>query len=289
LTHSRAISRWSEKTGVSINVFGIDIEPSTKEPFEKSFKHFNWSPSLDAIEPNLSFDLAVIATPIATIARDTVLTCRTLNINKVVIEKPAARTLEELNALKESPYVGYRAIVGFPRPSLPSSIALRDIIKSYGQEEEWNIEIQYGGSVLNILSHFLNLIEFLFEPFELTSFEFDADQFLRASFKSRTGRIAIKTIQYSETNDEKNSIFIQGPLTIHYTNSGRKIWIENPDGTKGIELTNIDFQKEINQMIGNFGNQYLDWALKESANHFTPLTSVSLFETLRLADEINVK
>jgi hypothetical protein len=287
LTHLRAIILWSKQTNTNINLFGVDINPNTREPFLNSFNSSQWSSNLDLIDSNTRFDLAVIATPITTIALDALRASRVLKINKYVIEKPAARNLVELNELAALPFANDDLIVGFPRPSLPSSLSLRKLIDSYGKEEVWRVEIRYGGSVLNILSHFLNLIEFIFEPIELSTFSFTKSKFLRASFKSSSGRILVETFQYSDKNDENNSMHIVGPRKISYTNSGRRIYAEAPLGIGEGDLTQVNFEKEISQMIGKFAEGYLNWAINGKECQFTRLTSLTLHETIRLAELTN--
>ena len=289
LTHARAINSWSKSTNTAINVVGVDLDPDTQKPFNEIFNSSQWFPNIELLKSKRSFDLAIIATPIATIAHDTYQAYKNLNIKKLLIEKPAATSMTELETLISLPRSETDFIVGFPRPLLPSSSYLRDQIKSFGEDEIWRVDIYYGGSVLNILSHFLNLIEFLIEPFHLESFSFTLDEYLHAIFKSKTGRLLIHTHQYSESNDEKNEIYIKGPISISYTNSGRDIRIVNSREEMNIDLLGIDFQQEVSQMIGIFGNEYLRWASTGEESHFTHLASSSLVETIRLAEAVNVK
>lgn len=289
LTHARAISTWSKSTNTVINVVGVDPDIETQKPFKTIFSSSQWFSKIDQLNSTKKFDLAIIATPIATIAHDTYQACENLEISKFVIEKPAAKSVAELEALITLPQSETNFIVGFPRPSLPSSIQLRDMIRSIGENEIWKVDIYYGGSVLNILSHFLNLIEFLIEPFKLESFLFTQDKYLKAVFKSETGRLLIHTHQYSEMNDEKNEMFIEGPFSISYTNSGRVIKIGNNSNAINANFENIDFQQEVSQMVGNFGNKYLRWASVGEKSEFTLLNSSALLETIKLAEAINVR
>lgn len=289
LTHTRAIDTWSEVTKFSVDVTGVDPDPETQEPLKKIFKSSQWFASMELLEFEKSFDLAIIATPISTIAFDTIQACERLNIKNVVIEKPAAKSLLELETLISLPGADTNFIVGFPRPFLPSSNYLKERIQSFGEEQAWKVDIHYGGSVLNILSHFLNLVEFLIEPFELESYKFDVNKYLIAIFKSETGRLEIRTHQYSKFNDEKNEIFIAGPINISYTNSGRDFRIDEFQGSSKGDPVRIDCHEEISQMVGVFGNTYLRWASSGVKSNFTYLTSSSLLETIRLAEAENVR
>jgi predicted dehydrogenase len=284
LTHTRAISEWAKGTRTTVNVVGIDPQPQTKAPFKEIFTSNEWYAYLSDLEIRRPFDLAIVATPISTIAQDVLQACQYLEIKKLVIEKPAAKNLAELETLVSIPGAKDNFIVGFPRPSLPSSIFLRDQIRMLGENEFWKVDIYYGGSVLNILSHFLNLTEFLFGPFQLDSFRFDSDNYLNAVFKSDSGKLSIHTHQHSESNNEKNEIYVKGPITICYTNSGRNISVGNLNEEATKSISKMNFQNEILQMIGNFGSRYLRWAALNEESEFTYLASTSLKQTIRLEE-----
>ena len=289
LTHTRAISDWAKKTNTAINVVGIDPQPQTEALFKEIFTSNEWYANIDDLEIKRSFDLAIVATPISTIAEDVLQVCRYLDVKKVVIEKPAAKNLAELEALVSIPSAEGNFIVGFPRPSLPSSIFLRNQIRMLGKNEFWKVDIYYGGSVLNILSHFLNLTEFLFGPFRLDSFRFTSDNYLNAVFISDSGKLVVHTHQHSESNNEKNEIYVKGPITISYTNSGRDISVGNLNEEATRSISKMNFHNEISQMIGHFGNRYLRWAALNEVSEFTHLTATSLEQTIRLEEVANVR
>lgn len=289
LTHTRAIESWAKRTKTTVNMVGVDFDPETEKPFSKIFDSSQWFPNIDLVDSNVNFDLAIIATPIASISHDTIQAYKSLNISKILVEKPAAKTKAELDKLTLISESCDNFIVGFPRPLLVSSNYLKNLIQSYGEDEIWNVDIYYGGGVLNILSHFLNLIEFLIEPFLLVSFSFTPDGYLNAEFKSNNGRLIINTHQYSKINDERNRIHIQGPIIISYNNSGRDIQINDSRDTTHFDLAAINTHEEISQMIGNFGEKYLRWASYGEKSAFTYLSSSSLIETIKLAEGENVE
>ena len=288
LTHARAIDSWSKSTKTPVNIVGVDVNEKTKEPFYNLFKSGEWFPSISSIETKKHFDLAIIATPISSIAQDTFNVCTSLEVNKFVIEKPAASNLTELKTLMTLPKSETNFIVGFPRPALPSSSYLKTLIESFGKSENWEVDIYYAGTILNILSHFLNLVEFLIEPFTLDSYSYSTDGFLQARFISSSGRLLIRTHQYGNINDEANKIYIEGPISIFYSRSGRSIEITPKSRKLEQELVESDYNQEISSMIGNFANKYMSWVSLNEANLFTHLNSVSLIETIRLAEAVNV-
>ena len=289
LTHTRAISQWARETSTAVNVVGIDPQPQTKALVQEIFTRNEWYANFSDLEIRRSFDLAIVATPISTIAQDVLDVWSYLDIKKVVIEKPAAKNLAELEALISIPGAKDNFIVGFPRPSLPSSIFLREQIRILGENEFWKVDIYYGGSVLNILSHFLNLTEFLFGPFRLDSFRFTSDGYLNAVFTSDSGNLVVHTHQHSESNNEKNEIYVEGPVTISYTNSGRDIRVGNLNEEATKSISKINFHNEISHMIGFFGEKYLRWASINEQSEFTHLTSTSLKQTIRLGEVAYVR
>ena len=205
----------------------------------------------------------------------------------MVIEKPAAKSLAELATLNYLNDSEKKFIVGFPRPSLQSSNNIKELIKVFGESDTWRVDIYYGGGVLNILSHFLNLVEFFFSTFELESHSLDNEGNLHAEFKSTDGTLNISTHKYSDRNDEKNRIEILGPLRISYLNSGREIRIYRFDsqGKEVFEL--IDAREEISQMIGVFGNDYMNWAVYSKSFNNTNINSNALYQTIKLSEVSN--
>ena len=287
LTHLKAIRNWEANSQHELELFGIDSDKSTEKTFKKIVPDGIWLSSFENLAGEKPFNLAVIATPIHSIAANVLDLCKKLEIQKVVIEKPAAKSLGELSTLNYLNDSENKFIVGFPRPSLRSSNYLRESIKVFGESETWKVDIYYGGGVLNILSHFLNLVEFFFSTFDLESHSLDNEGNLHAEFKSKDGSLNISTHKYSDRNDEKNRIEILGPLRISYLNSGREIRIYRFDsqGKEVFEL--IDAREEISQMIGVFGNDYMNWAVYSKSFNNTNINSNALYQTIKLSEVSN--
>jgi len=287
LTHLKAIRNWEANSKYKLEVFGIDSDISTEETFNKLVPEGIWLNSYETLESGLPFDLAIIATPIYSITANVLDLCKKLEIQKVVIEKPAAKSLAELASLNYLNDSENKFIVGFPRPSLRSSNYIRESIKVFGESVTWKVDIYYGGGVLNILSHFLNLVEFFFSTFDLESHSLDNEGNLHAEFKSAEGTLNISTHKYSDRNDEKNRIEILGPIRISYLNSGREIRIYRFDSQGNEFLEVIDSSEEISQMIGVFGSDYMNWAVYNMGFNYTSLNSNALYQTIKLSEASN--
>jgi predicted dehydrogenase len=287
LTHLRAIRNWEANSKNKLEMFGIDSDISTEGTFKKLVPEGIWLNTYETLESEQPFDLAIIATPIHSIAANVLELCKKLEIHKVVIEKPAAKSLAELASLNCLNDSENKFIVGFPRPSLRSSNYIRESIKVFGESVTWKVDIYYGGGVLNILSHFLNLVEFFFSTFELESHFLDNQGNLQAEFKSADGTLNISTHKYSDRNDENNRIEILGPLRISYLNSGREIRIYRFDSQGKENFESIDTREEISSMIGVFGNDYMNWAVYSKGFNNTNLNSNALYQTIKLSEVSN--
>ena len=286
LSHLKSIVTWEQKTNIKCEIIGIDLRPETKKDFNTIAPNGIWLNSINEARNLKNVNLAIVATPILTITQDVLDLHRVLAIRKIVVEKPAAKSIKELNLLKNLEYDGTKLLVAFPRPHLESSLHIKNLVKSYGKSQNWEIKIMYGGTIMNILSHFLNLVEYWFGEFNYSLHYFDTNGNLNAEFNSKDGRIKIITKNYSKINDENNFIEISGPVNISYVSSGRKIYVKSsPSNLKGIDNF-LDCSSDIEQMIGISGSNYFHWALGGELG-VTKISSNALYETIKLADSIN--
>ncbi len=284
LTHARAIKNWGNKSNCRLNVFGIDSNHQSEDFFSSLFPNGNWFADLTKLDRALPIDLAIIATPISTIAADTIRVTETLNIKKLLIEKPACKSNSELKELQNMNLSSENIIVGFPRTLLNSSALIRSTIQNFGKESKWEVHIYYGGTVLNILSHFLDLTEYIFGEYFLLSYRRTSDRFLEAEFVSQNQNVVIISHQYAHLNDELNKIEIFGPVRISYLQSGRRLIIDGKNRTPVVDIVDLDLESEIASMIGNFANFYLPWSILGAPNEFTRLTSNALQEIIKLGE-----
>jgi predicted dehydrogenase len=285
LTHTRGINNWSNVTGTDVDLHGVDTDPGTKKIFLKTSPSASWSESYVGLS-EYEFNLAIVATPIPYLVNTVEEILAHTTVKRFVVEKPGADSLTTLLQLQNLLNLEGRAIVGFPRPSLPSTRYLKDIVSKF-PNESWEVEIHFSGSVLNILSHFLNFTKHLFGDFSLLEFHFNRLNLLEAIFSSADGKLSIKTFQYGDKNDERNRIEVFGPISISYTESGRRIEIRGKSKKDRISYITMDSNGEIQQMLGYFAFDYMQWSLNSCEENFTKINSSTLYETIRLAEEIN--
>ena len=284
LTHLKGITNWGIKTNKNYKTIGIDINPRTRSAFYNLVPNGLWYANVNDISPDIKIDLAIIATPINYISALTIKVFELLRPSYLVVEKPAASSTIELKSLQSIRDLHSNAIVGFPRTFLESSEHLKRIFDDFDYKQKWQIEINYGGSVLNILSHFINLVEYFLGTFDYQSHFHDKDGYLHASFQSHDELITINTKQYSKFNDEKCQIIFKGPVVVKYIESGRKIEIYKSTNILDSANQVMDCRNEISQMIGIFAENYLNWFQTGVMKRSTKLGSNALFQTIKLSE-----
>jgi predicted dehydrogenase len=284
LTHLKAITNWGIKKDKNYKIIGIDTNPTTRSSFYELAPNGLWYENIDDISPETKIDLAIIATPINYISALTIKLFELLRPSYLVVEKPAASSTLEIKSFQSIRGLNSNAIVGFPRTFLESSEHLKRIFDNFDNKQKWNIEINYGGSVLNILSHFINLVEYFFGAFYYQSHFHDKDGYLHASFQSQDKLVNVNTKQYSKFNDEKCQIIFKGPLVVNYKESGRKIEIYKSTNILDSANQVMDCRNEISQMIGIFAENYLNWCQTGVIKRPTKLDSNALIQTIKLSE-----
>lgn len=287
LSHLKSILMWEQKTQVKCEIVGIDTRTETKKDFYAIAPNGMWLSSINEAKDFENFDLAIVATPIASIAQDVLDLQKKVEISKFVVEKPAAKSLVELKSIQKMAFYGSQILVAFPRPHLNSSLYIKNLIESYGNSQKWWIKISYGGTILNILSHFLNLVEFWFGEFKYSFHYLDKSSNLNVEFHSEDGRFSILVENYSKINDEKSLIKILGPINILYNKSGREIQVQSNTSTLHEIDTFLNCSSEIEKMVGISDSNYLYWALGSKDMQITKINSKALYETISLSDKVN--
>jgi predicted dehydrogenase len=284
LTHLKAITNWGIKMNKNYKIIGIDTNPSTRSAFNSLVPNGLWYENIDDVSPDTNIDLAIIAPPINYISELTIKIFEFLRPSYLVVEKPAASSTIEIKSLQSIRDLSSNTIVGFPRTFLESSEYLKRIFADFDYKQNWQIEINYGGSVLNILSHFINLVEYFFGTFDYQSHFHDKEGYLHASFQSQDKLITVNTKQYSKFNDEKCQIIFKGPVVVRYKESGRKIEIYKSTNILDSANQVMDCRNEISQMIGIFAENYLNWFQTGIIKSPTKLDSNALFQTIKLSE-----
>ena len=203
LTHLKAINNVIPK-GENV-VYGFDISKSTREILNKNYPAINWAVSLMDLS-NVLFENVIIATPIEEIHKTVQDVLNKISFVNLVIEKPGAANSSEYKQLIELVRnQGKRIMIAFPRRSLPSSLFIKSSLESCRSTSYWEISIQYSGSPKNILSHFIDLIDYWF-PDKKFILNFKGNSFVGEQKSERLSENTINIKQTSDKYDEKFAV-----------------------------------------------------------------------------------
>jgi predicted dehydrogenase len=254
-SHLFAIRQYGRLHGLDFEIFAVDLNPERLKLVADLFSEIKCFRSLDELTTK-KFDIAVNATPISESLRVTKEIIDKFEIKRLYVEKPAAANLTEVeifNNLSES-FGGIRIL--YPRRCLSSTNFIKSKIKA-ASPEDWKVDIFYSGSRINILTHFLDFLDYIFD--------FSSD-----SIKSNVILSSVTNTALENQND--HALFIKGPISIDYLNGGSNLKFS------GITQNEVefDFSIQIVQQVMHSAFTYLDIELFGKENEIFP-TSISGF------------
>lgn len=190
-----------------------------------------------------------------------------LDFDKVVVEKPVFESILEVNSMDKSLLRNSSVRVAYPRRCLPSTAVLKDLLSLNRVDARWRGELSFEGSLTNIASHFLDLLEYLFScQFEF--FPTEAIGFMYCAV-SEQPNLEIKINRISDRNTENSSMLLKGNLQVDYSNSGRKIVCD----INGIKF-NLSTQLEIDNMLMYEAMDYLNWTFNGTKSKLPMISEV---------------
>jgi hypothetical protein len=142
---------------------------------------------------------------------------------------------------------------------------LKDLVNQVNQADTWTVDLQVGGDMLNIGSHFLDLIYFLFGEFEISEY-YKKNNFVK--MKAHSVNLNLSISQNSEKNNEQTSFEALGPINFSYQMAGRKIDLFHIDIR---ESWSFDTFFEIEGMIGFEAIDYVGWVVNNSESKLPKL------------------
>lgn len=236
-------------SSVNLDVYAVDPSVDTHKPISAVFPSIRIFDSLDDV-PRLFFDIILICTPIPILGDLALEVISKFRFRQLLIEKPGAHSAKKASELNVAlAKVEYPSIL-FSKRALPSTIFLQKQLSGF-LSADWKVKINYSGSPENILSHFVDLLEFLF--------------FVDAS-KSVFEVLDVVVCQTSTVNQGDHEILIEGPISIIYGSGGKYVTLISTDGTSQV----FDFADEVERQIWYTAKAYFGAAL-------SPAVTVSPF------------
>jgi predicted dehydrogenase len=279
-THLSGILEFAEKHNESIQVYGVDPNQDKREEFVLTSSDLG-TETFSGVEllPDVLFDLVLICCPMQTLQSELKKVLIFLRFSKILIEKPGAISVSQVREFENLELNKDGIVIGYPRRCLPSLIRVREELSLF-LDEDWKVNITYSGETLNILSHFLDLVEYILGEFELfTMSGKSGDYFFEGKgVKNPKSRITIR--QTSEQNRNDHTITFSGPRSLSYDESANFfLRCASDSGVPAI----IGHKSELDAMIQLECEDYLAWAFygheSKLANGFS-LTFFSLLVAL---------
>ncbi len=248
-SHLFAIRQYGLLHGLDFEIFAVDPNPDRVQLVTDLFSEIKCFRNLGEV-PTKMFDIAINATPISESLRVTKEIIDTFEITQLYVEKPAAADLVEVEIFNNlSKSVGGIRIL-YPRRCLSSSNFIKSKIMA-SPTEEWKVDIFYSGSRINILTHFLDFIDYIFD--------FSSD-----SIKSNVIINGITNTAVENQND--HALFIKGPISIDYLNGGANLKFTDAYQNE----LEYDFSIQVVQQVMHSAFTYLDIELFGKENLIFP-------------------
>lgn len=255
LTHYKGLITAAKVNNLEIDITGIDPVLEKRLLFEEKVGYASSYDSLEKL-PSKKFDLVIFACPTTKLVQIFLESQEMLDFQKAIIEKPIAATLEQYENLDKYRRRDIEIRVGFPRRTIPSTHYLRNILQKESKDSMFRVKLLVGGNILNIGSHFLDLIYFLFGNYQINDY-WEKYNFVRLSASNPNLELVVE--QNSYDNNERSEISVRGAMNFTYRLSGRRIEFFNPDLMNGWVY---DAASEIQGMLGFEAIDYVGWAAK---------------------------
>ena len=255
LTHYKGLITAAKVNNLKIEITGVDPVPQKRLLFEEKVGYANTYDSLKQL-PRKKFDLVIFACPTSELVQVFLESQEILEFQKAIIEKPIAATLEQYENLDKYRRRDIEVRVGFPRRTIPSTHYLRSILQKESKEVMYRVKLQVGGNILNIGSHFLDLIHFLFGSYQIDDYW---EKYNFVGLRASNANLELLVEQNSHENNEQSEISVRGDINVTCKLAGRRLEFLDPDFMNGWVY---DATSEIQGMLGFEAIDYLGWAAK---------------------------
>lgn len=257
-SHLFAIHKYAELNVVQIKVFCIEPNPVAR------MRALNIFPELFIVAdikhlPTREFDVVVNAVPIEYLHENTARIVENINFGHLVIEKPGVSSLREALEFNSHFKSQSNVHIAYPRRTLTSTEFLKLNLCQF-KKEELRISIKYSGRRINILPHFLDLLEA-----SLPQTVYDELTFLDLEIENT-----------AESNRDDH--------VIHFTNS-ENLDVRYENGGKFISTSysrSHGFEEELISQIKFSSWEYLDTALGKKSSRFPHEIASIIIESMEV-------
>lgn len=261
-------------------LLGVDPFQEARNNFEQFSKSRSFS-SIEEIPSELAdtVDIVAVATPSFSRVKD----CKSIltkfhNVKYVILEKPIALTLNEIdvveNEFKEKKLI-QDVFVNYMRRCDPHFIKLRERIRNGEWGEIQKLELCYPDTVINMGSHFIDLINFFFDlDFKVISknkFEVYPSNDFKAEAELVCGDVNFKLWPSLEGKLELLLKFEKETIKIY--ESGRKITIGN-------EIFDVDSSRYQEKVVDHL-NQVIQNGLPMLSDFFSAKKALVICDNIR--------
>lgn len=283
-THAYSINEFSKRIALGFSLYGVDPDKRKIDRAKQSeiFCDANLYGNIEDL-PKIEFDLILICTPISTLSSVLLQVFKELNFKKIFVEKPGAATYDECNTFDQLSMDRPLTILGYPRRSLPSVQKLRTLLKNY-YESRWDVKIRFSGDPLNILSHFIDLTEFLLGDILISEYK----QINGLYFFSGSGldnpNVSVSVVQTGLSNNSDHQVELVGPINCTYSENNRTFLCADPHFTDQVSSL-PSFEYQLANMIGFESLEYLDWMISDSESNLRSHIGFGYRSLLKVLEE----
>lgn len=160
-THIMSVLEYSRVKNMRAEILGIDPSREARFAVNLRYPELKVYSNFDSL-PVIDFDLTIISTPINNLLETAKIVNSQINSKTVLVEKPGVNSLPDAQILNEIMRTEPNWFINYPRRSLQSTKFLAD---QFAMQAPVFIEIKYSGETINILCHYLDLIEYLLGKF----------------------------------------------------------------------------------------------------------------------------
>ena len=238
-THIMAIIELSQLMNLKVHIWGIDPNKDVRNAVNLRYPELILHENLETL-PDIEFDLTIISTPTDVLFETVQKVGLQVQSRSVLVEKPGVNSsyeAEELNKLFAKNPNWY---LNYPRRSLQSTKFLADRFK---KRVPVFIDIKYSGETLNILCHYLDLLEYLFGQICTISRIGNNPEIYFGTLKDNKIYFIAEKTGSDNTNDHQLR-FISDSEVINYAECGKRILIDSVESRSV-----MNFDSELSEMI----------------------------------------